>query len=288
MPLDETIVGKEYSAGPYLVGRRDAILYALATGDDNPAYYFPSATGEVVTPPMFAARYARTPIEPIKQDPEIGLNLKQLVHYSQEFHWISPVHTGDRIFSRAAITHLSIRENGSVLGIGVIATNQEGLEVVRAKWELFDRSAGIEGAGKPDTIPDPEGERIGESTRHVSAIQPYSYAEASGDRNPIHVDEAYARRAGLPGTILHGMCTMAFTHQFAVRTLCGSNRDPFRLKQLHVQFSRPVAPCDSLKLTCCKIDSPRIDSPREGVRYGIRVLNQQDKPVLRNAWCVVA
>lgn len=36
-----------------------------------------------------------------------------------------------------------------------------------------------------------------------------SYAEASGDQNPIHQDEAVAREVGLPGVIAHGMYTMA-------------------------------------------------------------------------------
>jgi acyl dehydratase len=35
-----------------------------------------------------------------------------------------------------------------------------------------------------------------------------AYAEASGDRNPLHLDEEAARAAGFPGVIAHGMFTM--------------------------------------------------------------------------------
>lgn len=42
-----------------------------------------------------------------------------------------------------------------------------------------------------------------------SAQQLRQYAEASGDFNPIHLDEDYARKAGLGGVIAHGMLTMA-------------------------------------------------------------------------------
>jgi acyl dehydratase len=35
-----------------------------------------------------------------------------------------------------------------------------------------------------------------------------SYADASGDHNPIHLDPTYARRAGLPSTIAHGLLTL--------------------------------------------------------------------------------
>ena len=37
----------------------------------------------------------------------------------------------------------------------------------------------------------------------------YRYAGASGDFNPIHIDEEFARNVGLPGRILHGLWTMA-------------------------------------------------------------------------------
>lgn len=52
-------------------------------------------------------------------------------------------------------------------------------------------------------------DRIPERHWCPSDQQLRDYAEASGDFNPIHLDEAYARRAGLGGVIAHGMLTMA-------------------------------------------------------------------------------
>ena len=50
--------------------------------------------------------------------------------------------------------------------------------------------------------------------------------------------------AGLPGIIVHGLCTMAFTSKVAIDRLCGG--DPARLKRLRVRFSRPVLPGQSI------------------------------------------
>jgi len=58
------------------------------------------------------------------------------------------------------------------------------------------------------------------------------YAGASGDFNPIHIDEAFARRVGLPGRILHGLWTMA---QVA-RAHTDAAGGPEHLKRLSVQF----------------------------------------------------
>jgi acyl dehydratase len=58
------------------------------------------------------------------------------------------------------------------------------------------------------------------------------YAGASGDFNPIHIDEEFAQRVGLPGRILHGLWTMA---QVA-RAHTDAAGGPEALKRLSVQF----------------------------------------------------
>lgn len=58
------------------------------------------------------------------------------------------------------------------------------------------------------------------------------YAGASGDFNPIHIDEDFARSVGLPGRILHGLWTMA---QVA-RAHTDAAGGPDKLKRLSVQF----------------------------------------------------
>lgn len=58
------------------------------------------------------------------------------------------------------------------------------------------------------------------------------YAGASGDFNPIHIDEEFARQVGLPGRILHGLWTMAQVARAHTEAAGG----PERLRRLSVQF----------------------------------------------------
>jgi acyl dehydratase len=58
------------------------------------------------------------------------------------------------------------------------------------------------------------------------------YAGASGDFNPIHIDEQFARQVGLPGRILHGLWTMAQVARAHTEAAGG----PEKLKRLSVQF----------------------------------------------------
>src|SRR5215471_10340581 len=72
------------------------------------------------------------------------------------------------------------------------------------------------------------------------------YAEASGDYNPIHLDEQAARRVGLDSVIAHGMLSMAFLGQFVNQQLTGI--PGARIEQLKVRFMNMVRLGDTL--TC--------------------------------------
>jgi acyl dehydratase len=71
------------------------------------------------------------------------------------------------------------------------------------------------------------------------------YAGASGDFNPIHIDEDFAAQVGLPGKILHGLYSMA---QVA-RALTDAGGGPQSLQRLSVQFRGMGVPEQELTVT---------------------------------------
>jgi len=73
----------------------------------------------------------------------------------------------------------------------------------------------------------------------------YTYAGASGDFNPIHLDDEFARSVELPGKILHGLWTMA---QVA-RVQGEAVGDPLALKSLSVQFRGMGVPEKDITIT---------------------------------------
>lgn len=72
--------------------------------------------------------------------------------------------------------------------------------------------------------------------RVVTAEDVRAYAEAGGDRNPLHVDDDAARAAGFPGVIAHGMFTMGHLSACIARWAGG----PERIRRLSAQFRAPV------------------------------------------------
>ena len=70
----------------------------------------------------------------------------------------------------------------------------------------------------------------------VNRVLLKQYADASGDQNPIHQDEAFAKSVGLPDVIAHGMLTMALVGKYVTEIAGGSAN----VLELGGRFTKPV------------------------------------------------
>ncbi len=86
------------------------------------------------------------------------------------------------------------------------------------------------------------GDHIPELRRVVTTADVAAYAEAGGDRNPLHLDAAAARDAGFPGIIAHGMFTMGHMAACAVAWA----GDPAAIVRISAQFRAPVSMGDEI------------------------------------------
>lgn len=80
------------------------------------------------------------------------------------------------------------------------------------------------------------GDEVPELSKVVRREDVKAYADASGDQNPLHQDDAFAQSVGFPGIIAHGMFTMAHLTK-AITDWLG---DPTALKRMKVQFRAVV------------------------------------------------
>ena len=80
------------------------------------------------------------------------------------------------------------------------------------------------------------GDELPELTARISRADLVRYAGASGDFNPIHWNERFAKSVGLPDVIAHGMFTMAT----AIRVVTDWAGDPGAVLEYGVRFTRPV------------------------------------------------
>ena len=106
----------------------------------------------------------------------------------------------------------------------------------------------------------------------------YRYAGASGDYNPIHIDEEFARQVGLPGCILHGLYSMA---QVA-RAQTDAGGGPQALRRLRVQFRGMGLPEHELTVT------GTVREVSDGVAIVETSCEQNGKLIIRNAEAEIA
>ncbi len=91
-----------------------------------------------------------------------------------------------------------------------------------------------------------EGLMLPELVKEITQADINRYAEASGDYNPIHIDEAFAAGTPLKGTIAHGMLVLAFVSEMLARTFGDAWDESGRL---FVKFKSPTRPGDTVTVS---------------------------------------
>ena len=86
------------------------------------------------------------------------------------------------------------------------------------------------------------GDELPALARVVTRQDVRDYADVSGDRNPLHLDDEVARRAGFPGIIAHGMFTLGHLSSCLVEWV----GDPAAVARLKAVFRSPVAMGDTI------------------------------------------
>lgn len=241
MGLNRNLVGKQYPAQDYGVTAEATMKYARAYNEDNPWFFDTTRPGGIIAPPIFGVVMSWLPIMMVMTDSDLGVDLLRLLHGEQDMYFYLPVVPGDIVTSTAKILAIEEKATGESLVMEVHCTNQRGEPVQHMLFTALIRGKRKRDKRPEDLVEEPLlGEPLLRISQPIDADQTYRYAQASGDHNPIHVDANVARMAGLPGIIVHGLCTMAFTSKVMIDHLC--DHDPRRLKRLRARFSRPVFP----------------------------------------------
>ena len=232
-----------------LLGAR---AYAAATNDANPAYvegrYAPPLYGVVPTWDTLLATLGELVPDEL---------LPMLLHTEQDMFFHRPLVPGMELRSEGEGYSARTLRSGTRVTLRVLSRDDHDRPVLEQFATMFIRGmSGLEpfGPEPPDhAFPERARERVVvQATRHVDDDQTYRYRDASGDTNPIHVDDEFARKVKLPGIILHGLCTMAMCGSVVVDEVAGG--DPARLVRLAVRFSRPVFPGSELAVSLYAVD----------------------------------
>jgi acyl dehydratase len=252
----------------------DAIrAYADATDDSSPA-----ARAGRVAPPVFAIVPVWEAIAPASRSVASEDARRRVVHYAQDLRFRHPLEAGMAVVSSASPVALLQHPKGAQLVIRTETRLEDG-ELVNEQYvtEFFrDVFADATHGERPpehrlaDEAKDAP--PLAELTYPVAEDQTDRYAAASGDRFEIHLDDAAARALGLPGRIVHGLCTLAFAGR-AVLEAAGVD-DPGAVRRLAVRFSAPLFPGAAL--------TTRVWRLGDGGTFAFEAVDAAGGPVLRD------
>lgn len=228
------------------VERQRIIAFAQATNDEHPLH----RSGELAPPVFPVVGALMDAISPAVMAVAPAGLATRVVHGEHDFRYHRPIVPGTTLITRAAAVGVrSVSTGVVVIGKGLTETPRGDL-VVEQYVAGFFRGAELDvraGEGLTDHVFD---EAVRERAPAATVAQAFDddqthrYSAVSGDLNPIHLDDAAAKAVGLPGIIVHGLCTMAFCSRAIVSRLCSD--DPTRLRRLAVRFAGVVQPGETV------------------------------------------
>ena len=189
------------------------------------------------------------------RDPRTGIDFTMIVHGEESIVLHKPLPAAATVISRHGVTR--IVDKGA--GKGAIVTYDK---------ELFDKATGEKlatvthttfcrgdggfsardgvadrSAAAPPKVPQREPDLVCELRTLPQQALIYRLC---ADRNPLHSEPAFARKAGFDRPILHGLGTYGVAGHALLATAC--DYDPGRLKSLFARFSSPVFPGETIRL----------------------------------------
>jgi NAD(P)-dependent dehydrogenase (short-subunit alcohol dehydrogenase family)/acyl dehydratase len=270
--MNKATIGKRFSSPAEFVYPAHVEAFAEATNDSNPSYV---GSDKGIAPVIFPVRPLLGVCGQAALDKELNADLMRLVHGEQEMIFHSPLKPWDLITARAQITEIQDKASGQLLTIGQ-RLMRDGECVVEATSGYFIRGAGGGSKKKRASTEPPKRDYLFEQSWSMDEDQSIRYADASLDKNPIHIDNAIAQAAGHPRIIAHGLCTLAMSTRELVNEVAAG--DPTKLKRLKVRFTKVVLPGETLR-TRAWLEAQTAD--RQTI--GFETLNAAGQVVLGNA-----
>ena len=114
-----------------------------------------------------------------------------------------------------------------------------------------------------------------EFTKTISEGDVVAFARATGDEQPLHLDDAYAAKSRFKRRVAHGMLTAGFISA-ALGTKLAPNATVIYLSQ-SLRFLRPVFPGDTVT---ARLEVTSIDAEKRFVTCATECVNQDGQPVL--------
>jgi len=227
---------------------KDSILYGLGVGLGNDPMdidelKYVYENGQIALPSMATNfQYHSSLLMSAK------LNFVMVVHGEQKLSIINPIPVSGDFLADMKVLNCFDKgaSKGAIIDVETtVKLKSDGTEICKLISTTFARGDG--GFNGPESPPqeifEPEGspDLVDEITTKPDQALIF---RLSGDYNPLHSDPNFAKAAGFPKPILHGLCTYGVACRSIVKTAC--DNDVKKLKSFNCRFSSPVFPGETI------------------------------------------
>jgi acyl dehydratase len=239
---------------------KDTILYALGLGlgqdPINEAELAFVYEKNLKALPTFALVLGYSPTW--LRNPDSGVTWNKVVHGEQALILHRPLATEATVIGRTRIVEVIDKGEGKgalVLSERQVVDKATGALIATLKQTTFCRAdGGFGGPPREAPAPHPIPERAPDlvcdlPTRPEMAL----IYRLSGDINPLHAEPAFAKAAGFPRPILHGLASFGVAGHAILKAVCGY--DPSRLTAMAGRFSAPVFPGETIRTEMWRQDN---------------------------------
>lgn len=245
MALELTPAEETYAA-------KDCMLYALGVGlghdplnEDELAFVYEK---NLKVLPTMATVLAHT--GSLARNPDTGINWLMVVNGEQGFTLHRPLATEGTLIGHTRI--VEVIDKGAGKGALLLTERQitdkaSGELVGTVTQTVFCRGdGGFGGPPRQTPPPHPIPTRVPDAVCDLGTRPEMALIyRLSGDYNPLHAEPAFAKAAGFPRPILHGLGTFGVSGHALLKTLC--DYDPARLTAFAGRFSAPVFPGETIR-----------------------------------------
>jgi acyl dehydratase len=185
---------------------------------------------------------------------EMNLNRVMVVDGERDITFHKPLATSANITADSSVLDVfdKGKDKGAVIRHKTVLRDDKGeplATLVASRFARGDGGFGGPSGGQPEphTMPTRSPDKTVDITTRPDQALVYRLC---GDRNPLHSDPEFAKHAGFPAPILHGMCTYGITCRGVLQTYADYDAGAFR--QHAVRFSSPVYPGETVTMEMWK------------------------------------
>ena len=253
MPLNPNkLLALDLPAIEHAYGPKDCILYALGIGlgqdplsKDELAFVYEK---NLKVLPTFALVQGYSPYW--LRDPASGVTWTKVLHGEQGLTLHKSVQAQGVVVGRTRIVDVIDKGEGKgalVFSERIVTDKATGEPLATMTQTTFCRAdGGFGGPPREAPAPHPIPERPPDLTCDLPTRPELALVyRLSGDVNPLHADPDFAKAAGFPRPILHGLATFGVASHALLKSVCGY--DPARLTAIKGRFSAPVYPGETIR-----------------------------------------